>query len=83
MVDLLTMDRTAKMLVQGGQGAKAALTEVASITGPIPRSGSGKLGGSGIVVVPADLLVGEDMIWVDFAAVLVDFGAIDARRAAT
>lgn len=31
--------------------------------------------------MPTDLLVGEDMIGVDFAAVLIDFLAVDARRA--
>ncbi|KAL8987176.1 MAG: hypothetical protein Q9177_003594 [Variospora cf. flavescens] len=31
--------------------------------------------------MPADLLVGEDVIGVDFAAVLIDFLAVDARRA--
>ena len=40
-------------------------------------------GGPGVfvVVVPSYALVGEDVVRVDLAAVLVDFGAVDARSA--
>lgn len=34
--------------------------------------------GGGLFVVPADALVGEDVAGVDLAAVVVDFGAVDA-----
>ena len=34
------------------------------------------------IVVPANALVSEDVIRVDFAAVLIDFGTVDAGGAA-
>lgn len=34
-------------------------------------------------MVPADLLVGEDMIWIDVPTILVDLLAVDAGCAGT
>ena len=81
MVDLLPMYRTGKVLIQGNQCTEAALTEIASIPGPIPGGRGSNCGRARAVIMPADLLVGEDMIGVDFTAVLIDLAAIDTRRA--
>ena len=74
------------MLVQARQLSESPRAEVASVARTIPRCGACDVSGACrtfVVVVPAYALVGEDVIWVDFAAVLVDFGAVDAGGAAT
>lgn len=79
MIDLLSMDRTSKMIIQIKQLPKTTLAQIASIPRSVP-SGAGCIISRRccIVVVPANLLVGEDMIGVDLAAVLIDFGSVDA-----
>ena len=67
MVDLLTMHWTSKMLIQPSEAAKTPLTERTSIPSTIPRGRGGDIGGGIVVVVPADLLVGKDMIGIDFS----------------
>lgn len=78
MVDLLPMHRAREMLIQTFKGRKATLTEVASIARSIPCSSCGEICGSGLIVVPANLLVGETMIPISLSAVVVDFLAVDA-----
>lgn len=81
MVDLLPMYRAAEMLVQGAQGTEAGLTKVTAAPISIPGSTRGQILRSGLVFVPPNLLVGEDVVFVDFAAVLVDLLAVDAGSA--
>ena len=68
------------MLIQTSQSRKAVLTEIASIKRSIPRSVCRKVCACGVIaiVVPADLLVGKDVISVDFSAVGIDLLPIDA-----
>ena len=81
MIDFLPMRRTTEVLIQGVQGAKALLTEITTIARPVPGSAGGQLRGIGLLTVPLNLLVGEYMTGIHFAAVLIDFLAIDARCA--
>ena len=84
VVNLLPVRRTAQMLVQRPQRAEPVLAEVAAVPVAIPGGVCGKGGGIAIIiVVPADLLVGEDVVRIDFAAVAVNFLAVDAGGAGT
>ncbi|KAL8719456.1 MAG: hypothetical protein Q9225_003545 [Loekoesia sp. 1 TL-2023] len=83
MIDLLTMDRTTEVLVQSPQVREATLTEVASIPTAIPRRFGGQGGRARIIIIPADLLVGEDVVGVDLSTVLIDLLAVDAGGAGT
>ena len=72
------------MLVQARQFVEAPGAEVAPVARAVPGCRAGDMNSCGtIVVVPADALVGEDVAWVDLAAVLVYFDAVDAGCAAS
>lgn len=84
MVDLLLMGRAAEMLIQAGQGAEAILAKITAKVGSIPGSPGGDIARLGLmIVVPSDLLVGEDVVWIDLSAVLIDLLAIDTGCAGT
>lgn len=78
MVDLLLMGRAAEMLIQAGQGAEPILAKITAEVGSIPGSPGGDIARLGLmIVVPSDLLVGEDVVRIDLSAVLIDLLAID------
>ncbi len=77
MVDFLSMHRTTEVLVEAVQLSKAPLAEITPVPGSIPSS-AGRQSGGRAVAVPADLLVGEDVVRIDLAAVLVNLLAVDA-----
>ncbi len=81
VVDILPMDRTSKMLIQRGQSTEAILAEVAAVPVAIPSRIGGQRCRGGVIVVPADLLVCEDVIGVNFPTVLVNLLAVDAGGA--
>lgn len=83
MIDFLPMCGTDEMLIQRAQGSEAVLAEVATVPGPVPSSTCSQCSRSSIIVVPANLLVGEEMVRIDFSAVLVDLLAIDTRCTGT
>lgn len=89
MVDAFLVRGAGEVLVQAGELVETAVAEVAAVEGAVPGGGAGHVRGAVagvvvvvVVVVPADALVGEDVVGVDLAAVEVDFGAGDARGAA-
>lgn len=65
------------MLVETIQLGEPLLAEVAAVPRSIPSS-AGRQSGGGTVAVPADLLVGEDMIGIDLTTVLVNLLTVDA-----
>ena len=78
MVDLLLMGRAAEMLIQAGQGVEPILAKITAKVGSIPGSPGGDIARLGLmIVVPSDLLVGEDVVWIDLTAVLIDLLTID------
>lgn len=81
VVNILTMCRTAKMLVQGSQGMKPILAKVAAEKGSVPRNVGSQRWRIRCIVVPPDLLVSEDVIGVHLLAVSVDLLPIDSRAA--
>lgn len=75
----------ARCWFQAGQSVETPVAEIAAIPGAVPRRRAGDVRGSAVgvfVVVPANALVGEDVVGVHLPAVVVDFGAGDARGAA-
>ena len=74
------MNRTTEVGVEASEASKAFLAKRTTIPRSVPGCASGHVCRRCLVAVPTDLLVGEHMIWIDFAAVLVDFLAIDAGR---
>lgn len=88
VVDAFFVRGAGEVLVQAGELVESAVAEIAAVEGAVPGGGAGHVRGAvaGVVVVgvvvPADALVGEDVVGVDLAAVEVDFGAGDARGAA-
>lgn len=88
VVDAFLVRGAGEVLVQAGELVETAVAEVAAVEGAVPGGGAGHVRGAvaGVVVVgvvvPADALVGEDVVGVNLAAVEVDFGAGDARGAA-
>lgn len=82
MIDLLLMGRTSQMLVQAVQLPKTLGAKIAAEPVSIPRS-TGSICSSfrALVIMPSDLLVGKDMVSIDFAAVLVEFLPIGPGRA--
>lgn len=90
VVDAFFVRGAGEVLVQAGELVETAVAEVAAVEGAVPGGGAGHVRGAVaggvvvvvVVVVPADALVGEDVVGVDLAAVEVDFGAGDARGAA-
>lgn len=88
VVDAFLVRGAGEVLVQAGELVETAVAEVAAVEGAVPGGGAGHVRGAVagvvvvVVVVPADALVGEDVVGVDLAAVEVDFGAGDARGAA-
>lgn len=86
VVDAFLVRGAGEVLVQAGELVETAVAEVAAVEGAVPGGGAGHVRGAVagvvVVVIPADALVGEDVVGVDLAAVEVDFGAGDARGAA-
>ena len=81
MVDLLLMHRTAEMLVEDTQIGEPSWAKVASKAMPVPRRIRSR--GCGVVAAMVlNHLVCEDVVPVDFSAVLVYFAAVDTGRAA-
>ena len=70
------------MLVQRSQRVKSILAQITTVVGTVPSGTGGYVvggdGGGGLIFMPSDLLVGEDMVGIDFAAVLIDFLPVDA-----
>jgi len=79
MINFLSMHRTTEMLIEAIQLSEAPLAEITPVPSSIPSS-AGRQSGGGAVAVPADLLVGEDVVGIDLAAVLVNLLAVDAGR---
>lgn len=77
VVDLLSMHRTTKVLIEANQLSEAPLAEITPVPRSIPSS-AGRQSRGITVAVPANLLVGEYMTRIDLATVLVDFLAVDA-----
>lgn len=82
VIDAFLVRGTGKMLVQARQSVEAPGAKVAPVARTVPRCRAGDVSACGTFVVPSDALVGKDVARVDFAAVLVDFGAVDAGCAA-
>ena len=80
MIDFLAMDRTTEVGVQASEITEALLTKRTTIPRSIPGCTSGHTCRFVLVGVPTNLLVGEYMSWIDFAAVLVDLLTVDAGR---
>ena len=64
VVDLLPMDRTSKMLIQRGQSTEVISAEIAAVSVVISSRIGGQRCRGGVIVVPADLIFGEDVIGV-------------------
>lgn len=71
------MHRTTEVLVEASQLSEAPLAEITPVPRSIPSS-AGRQRGGRAVAVPADPLVGEDMIGIHLAAILVNLLAVDA-----
>ena len=60
------------------------MAKITAKVGSIPGSPGGDIACLGLmIVVPSDLLVGEDVVWIDLSAVLIDLLAIDPGCAGT
>ncbi len=77
MISLLPMHARIQMLVQRAHGPEAAVAEIALPFVPIPRGVRGAVGrGRGVLGVPADLLVGDEVVRVALADDLEDAVAV-------
>ena len=72
------MDRTTEVGIQASETTEALLTKRTTIRRSIPGCTSGHTCRLVLVGIPTNLLVGEYMIRIDFAAVLVDLLTVDA-----
>ena len=81
MVDLLLVRRTAEVLVEGTKTGESFRAEVALIAVSIPCCVRGSCSRV-VAAMVFDHLIGEDMVTVDFSAVLVYLVTIDPRGAA-
>lgn len=59
------------------------MAEITTVVRTVPSSTGSNGIGSGLIFIPSDLLVGEDMIRIDFTAILIDLLAVDTRGACT
>ena len=78
MIYLLAMDRTTEVGIQACETTEAFLTKRTTIPRSIPGCTSSHTCRFVLICIPTNLLVGEYMIWIDFAAVLVDLLTVDA-----
>ena len=81
MIALLRMRRARQVAVQALQRAEPRSAEIAAVAITIPSCLCGISSSGRGRIVPADLLVGEDVVGVDLAAIGVDFLAVDAGGA--